>query len=239
MIRDHTSEGIRCYEAICIVSLTALFMLLLARGLGNLALLPLLIGLGGLVGRGRWGSRPLVLWRTAPFLLVLCVAIFLVRQGLIGPFQGTSPLADVLLALAVLGYVAGHYRLQGLDPSPLPTDPRQLGPAVPTRRAVPATEILALVLEVCVFVALAFLAWDWLPDTWYDYNLNPEIWRTLLLVWLIGMGVLLTASVLNYFAKLLLTGPEAELLLQDVLWKETRREQRRVGRWLAWSRKKK
>ena len=31
-------------------------------------------------------------------------------------------------------------------------------------------------------------------------------------------------------------GLEAKLFLQDTLWQETRREQRRIQRWLVWSR---
>jgi len=47
---------------------------------------------------------------------------------------------------------------------------------------------------------------------------------------------LLASSILNYLARRQMTRAEAELMLQDILWRETRREQRRIGRWLAWSR---
>jgi hypothetical protein len=33
-----------------------------------------------------------------------------------------------------------------------------------------------------------------------------------------------------------MTAEEATLFLQDVLWKETRGEQRRLNRWSAWAR---
>jgi hypothetical protein len=47
--------------------------------------------------------------------------------------------------------------------------------------------------------------------------------------------VLAVAALLRYLALRRMTPPEAGLYLQDVLWRETRREQRRLNRWLAWA----
>jgi hypothetical protein len=35
-----------------------------------------------------------------------------------------------------------------------------------------------------------------------------------------------------------MTPVEGQVLLQDAVWEETRREQRWVGRWLAWDRRR-
>src|SRR5262249_45096676 len=62
------------------------------------------------------------------------------------------------------------------------------------------------------------------------------VWRLSGALWLIGGGALLVASLLGHLAHRRLSPAEATLFLQDAVWKETRREQRRLNRWLAWAR---
>lgn len=246
MIRDHATDGTRLYETICIVALGAQFVLLLERGFGSLTLLPLIIGAAGLLGRGRWHGQPLVLWRIAPPVLVIAIAVPLLLptvsqllnlpKALDIPVREAIGLQDLLLAVAVLAYIAAHYRLQGLEATPLPADPRQTGRTEASQRPLPASEMFSLALELLLWPVLALLAWDLLPR-WYDLGLDPTIWRTLLILWLIGMGALLASSILNYLGRRRMTRAEAELMLQDILWRETRREQRRIGRWSAWKNK--
>jgi hypothetical protein len=54
--------------------------------------------------------------------------------------------------------------------------------------------------------------------------------------WLLGGGVLLASLLLNHLLFRRQSPEEAALFLQDMVWKETRREQRRLNRWLAWAR---
>lgn len=238
------SDNSRFYETLCLAALVGVFLLLLARGVGSLVLLPLLIGVGGLAGRGRWGGKPLTLWRAAPFALVVCLAFlagpmagifaYLPLVGGSLRLQATTLGEDALLALAVLGYLAGHFRLQGLELTPLPVDARRPEPAGPSRRPVPAGEFVVLVLELAACVALAVLVWDRLPADRDDLEMDPALWRCLILAWLIGVPTLVAGSLLVHLGRLRQTRAEAELALQDEFWRETRREQRRLGRWLAW-----
>jgi hypothetical protein len=243
MLRENQTDPIRLYEGVCLAALAGLFLLLLERGLGQLVLLPLLIGLGGVLGRGRLVGQTLTLWRAAPYVLVGCLAFLVGPLGaylrVLAEFrpslEETTMTSDALLAAAVLAYVAGHFRLQGLEQTPLPGDPRRDGPPQPSRRPAPATEVAALGVSVLVWAALAALAWDALPADWYDLEIDPVLWRFVILIWLVGVGGLLAASLLAYASWQRLSRPEAELMLQDIFWRETRREQRRVARWLAWS----
>ena len=45
----------------------------------------------------------------------------------------------------------------------------------------------------------------------------------------------MTAALLGHWRARQMTAAEGELSLQDTLWRETRREQRRLNRWLAWA----
>jgi hypothetical protein len=250
MFRDHSSEGTNRYEATCMISLAVIFLVLLQRGMGIFVMIPTAIGLGGVLGRGQIRGKPLVFWRAAPFALFLYLAVYrlvyflamhldwkVIQFVWAGENSQPSLLGDVLLALGMLGYMAGHFRLQGLDSTPLPAESRPAEPAAPSRRPVPVSEIIALVVALILSSLLAALLWEWLPR-WYDLELGPRAWQLVLLIWLIGMGLLLVGTVLSYLGRLRLTRQEAELFLQDVLWRETRREQRRVGRWMAWGRKR-
>ena len=48
-------------------------------------------------------------------------------------------------------------------------------------------------------------------------------------------GFVIAATVLGHLGWRRLSPEEAALFLQDALWHETRREQRRINRWRAWA----
>ena len=52
-------------------------------------------------------------------------------------------------------------------------------------------------------------------------------------------GTSAASSVLGYLAWIRMSPAEATLYLQDVAWRETRREQTRINRWIAWAKLKK
>jgi hypothetical protein len=82
--------------------------------------------------------------------------------------------------------------------------------------------------------------WSWLQgqgEVWLE--LPTPVWYAVVLVWLFAVVLLLGNAVIGYAAARRMTPEEAELFLQDALWRETRREQSRLARWLAWARRKK
>jgi hypothetical protein len=229
---------------LCLGALAVLFLVDVQRGIRLTTPLLLAVGLTGV----------LVRVRVAPILLLVTLAAghALEQHQLTGlgwrwyvrprAFQ----VSDVVLCGAVLTYVAAHYRLQALKRHIFPPDPRRREP-VPdrpgktrvvqrTRSAKLATAEEAAVLLVLVPVPalLAQACWLALARQWSIFGLPPTVGRLLLLVWVLAVGGFVVAGLLGHWRTRQMTVEEGELFLQDTLWRETRREQRRLNRWLAW-----
>jgi hypothetical protein len=174
------------------------------------------------------------------------------------PTEGI-PFADLILVIGVFGYCAGHYRIQSILEHIFPIDPRKKQPQTEentgfwfwrprpkliqeNRPAETATrrEIALLVLTVPLWAGLAEIGWLWLSSSRGNrpLNLPGGLWRVILLTWILGVGMLLAGFVLNYISSRNRSAQEGLLASQDILWQETRVEQRRVARWLAWFRRK-
>lgn len=238
----------RNYIFICLAAMVVLLVVLLYQGLGTGSLIPVLVGIMGVVTR----------WRIGPLLLIVALAglyyIEMIRYyGIVRPPEFETPeLSDVLLGGAVVVYAAAHYRLQGLLHEIVPRAPSRPGrrqgalhdpqpepSACRSTRAVPESE-LAWLFCVPGWAAAAVVLWLALPAP-VSYlathvELRPQDWQAGLLVWSLGVGLLVLNSFVNYAGFRRLGAAEARLVLQDVAWRETRREQGRINRWLAWAR---
>ncbi len=161
---------------------------------------------------------------------------------------------DLILCAAILAYVVAHCRLQGLLNWILPPDPRRR--AIQPSRAFPRTllvkfpsffkqkrdarlvgrqEIGVVLLTLPVWTALAQVCWHAFPRDWGNPGVVPGVWLAVLIFW-IGGGVLAGVAIaVNYWYRRQMSPEECLIYLQDALWQDTRREQRRIGRWLAWS----
>ena len=236
---------VRNYVLIALAAVVVLLVVLLYQGLGTGSLVPALVGIMGVVTR----------WRSAPVLVLLALAglYYIEMLRFFGtvrpPGLDTAELADVLLAGAVLIYAAAHYRLQGLVHEIVPRESKKAGQPVvrvagelsPRRStaAVPQSEF-ALTAFIPGWAAAALALWLTLP-TAVPYlgtyvELRPQDWQAGLLVWVVGVALLVLTSVMQYVGYRRMSEAEARLFLQDAVWRETRREQRRINRWLAWAR---
>jgi hypothetical protein len=174
-----------------------------------------------------------------------------------GQFSGwwrfqTPTLMDLVLCIAVLAYVLGHYRLLSLVRSIFPPDPRRRHSDSSQRRAahlVTGREMALVGLAVPVWTGLALLVWVWMNESDLPPALHlPDIpGQTLLgmprelwhLVWLLWHGLLVLAVagiVAGYLRRATATAEESLLYLQDQCWRLTRREQSVLNRWLTWAR---
>lgn len=223
----------RNHEFFCLASLLALLLVLLQRGLGFSCLLPFLIGLGGISGR----------WRmAAPFLLGVLIVLL---SGIFDPWntfqEEDDLLSDLLLAAAVLGYVAGQLRLRALTAGWFPVDPR-LPKNEPRRLSIHGAdsgrEIAWLALSLPAWVIVASFTREQLPDYGFGLGISPRGWRLVVLTWLLGCGAIVVVGLVAYVNRKARTAMEAAVFLQDLLWRETRGEQRRLYRWRAWSRQR-
>lgn len=205
--------------------------IILMQSAGRWALIPVLIGAAGLVFR----------WRAAPLILLAFVVL-----GQLGPaWMGMmhSPRRRPMLPLefglcaTILVYVVCQFRLVALTIGALPRDRRR-----PTAKArlrpssgPPSREVVAALTIACVAVVLAFFIWtmtDVIPPRW---NIIKPNWRLGLLAWLLTGVLVVTSAIVAHLGWRRLSREEAALYLQDTLWHETRREQRRINRWRAWA----
>jgi hypothetical protein len=229
---------------------------LIERGGGLSALFPLIVGMLALILR----------WKGAPMYLVPSVVwvIWAAARGLdlfssvlytIGYTPATKdsfewqPLADGAICAGVLLYSAACYRLQGLLVNLFPVEPRRYPSSVGMRRGVrpkprprrsanlvSGPEIARLLMLAAGSTATAFLFWFWLESQKFRQERSPEQWRAMVLVWLFGVGLIIVVSVFGYLGQRRMLPDEAALYLQDIVWRETPREQRRLTAWLAWAR---
>jgi hypothetical protein len=242
--------AVRAYLLLALTALAAIFLIQLEQAAGLGSFLVLLAGLLGIIAR--LPSAPLL------FLLVLVAQQILWRVSHPGFHRGVAPPAalevtDVVLCGGVLAYVLAHYRLQGLRGDIVPRDPRRReGPPrwrfwrfswlprpVPERRSprgVSPTEIPVLLLTLPAAALGAQFIWAVLAPRWGPLQLPPPLWRILILGWGLGVALLVASTALKQWRRRQMSAEEAALLLQDVLWLETRREQGRINRWLAWFR---
>ena len=242
----------RNYMAVCGFCLAVILLVQLQAGIIVINALTVAVGAMALVGKLRAG----------PILVIILVMIAQlapqIRSGLgieADQPRASMALMDVLLCAAVLGYVAGHYRLQGIWHRLLPVDTRQrFGPprrdfwlrmrspavkeARPGRQITPQ-EITWLVIDLPLCAVLAQVGLALLPKEMGDLHLPVRLMQLLTLLWLLGVGFLVAITFLGYLKQRSFDAAAAQMYLQDQLWRDTRGEQRRVNRWLSWWIKKK
>ena len=240
----------RAYQVLCLAALVVILVIQVEQQSGLSALLLLLVGLLGVAA----------CLRSAPVLVLLVLAgqqllseLAHAGYGRRWPAASSFRVADVVLCGAVLAYIVAHYRLQGLVHNVVPVDPRRR--AGPPRwhfgrlgwlprvvqesrspRLVSPVEVGLLVMTLPAAPLLAQVVWAMLAPPRSAWSLSPPLWRLLLVLWILGVGLFVAAAVLRHWARRRMSEDEAALLLQDVVWHETRREQRRINRWLAWAR---
>jgi hypothetical protein len=220
-----------------------------------LTLLPVLAGALGLVMRTSMASAMLLLTLGGKIFLVHLFRPSWFRFMLRG--QGVFWITDLLLAMGVLAYIIAHYRMTGLVGNIFPPDPRrrELVPRADGSGVVPRqleqkrskslvgpTEFIFLFVAVLAAAVLAMIVWKILPGRWVPVGLPFWLWPWTGLIiptWLLAVGFLVAWGLFSYWGLRTLTAPEGQTLLQDALWGETRREQRWLGRWLAWDRRQK
>jgi hypothetical protein len=218
------------YLGIGLAAVVVLGVALLQSHSGRWSVIPTLIGAAGLAFR--WRSAPLVLLAAVAFTQIIPFWVLMHRD------KSASPVViDLGLCGAVLAYVLAQYRLFGLTTPLFPPDPRRRLDKPPPRDAVrvPAREVpTALVTVATAAVGAAFL-WRVVSSVPPEWGAPPQVWKMGLVAWIVGAAILLATSVIGYLGWRRLSADEASLYLRDVLWQETRGEQRRIQRWRAWA----
>jgi hypothetical protein len=242
------------YVALCGVCLTVILLTQMAQGHSALfGLLVLLAGVTGVLLRTGLAAAGLVLLVAAgqivhvtPFGLE-----FGGRAGIESSAALFSP-RDLPLCAAVVGFVAGNYRLLALHRHIFPPDYRMLAlrrlrarnessrPAqVEQRRPVglirPLEPVL-LVLALPLWALAGQVAWALMARQEIVPQIEPDpaVARVTVGAVLVVPALVTAAVLLRVWRLRRMTGEEAALLMQDHLWRETAGEQRLLTRWLAW-----
>jgi hypothetical protein len=254
--RFHAAE-VRNYLFAGLAALAMVFVVLFARGSDLGGLLLVVLGSAGMVLR----------WPGTPPLFLVVLLYFLVFPYGVPPAdydpsaiaRGSFRVGDMILAAAVLVYVACHYRVYALTARAVPADtpdpPR--GEEKPPRRApgnVRPEEVTRVVaIAVAAAIAGQFVWWglttatiDVLGDIPVRFDRpqprrgSPDgrgyagyATRLLLLVGLVAGGALLGRVVFGYWRLRRLGPAEGGLVVQEAGWDETRREDARVAGWRA------
>jgi len=246
----------RHYGLLCVMMLLVMTALLVEHVPDVWTAVPLLFG----------AALLLIQWREAPALVLLLVAWLLASAGQYGlprdvlhdllledrRSQSVPVFDDFLLAGAFVVYAASYYRYLGFVRHLFPLDTRQwpyAGLAIgarrrlledPQRRAaetITAKEFGLLALGVPLWIGGAALLWQWLMDDQpRDYAFDLVLAAALKLLYSFGIPLLLFRASIAYSNQVRARGAENVMYLQDQLWRETRREQSRVNRWLTWAR---
>jgi hypothetical protein len=159
---------------------------------------------------------------------------------------------DFLIAGAFLLYAAAYYRYLGLERHLFPLDVRKrpyagLGSAErrrlieePQRRApetVTLRELGTLGLAVPLWIGGAAALWQLaMPYQPQRYDFGLVLWSALKVLYLFGIPLLLFRAGIAYSNQCRAGRGESMMYLQEQLWRETRREQSRLNRWLTWAR---
>ncbi|MCI0637863.1 MAG: hypothetical protein L0Y72_11800 [Gemmataceae bacterium] len=234
------------YQALCGLSLALIFLAQLNQGELPLNVLCVLIGTLCLLSRLKLG--PILL-----LVMIGGVQWWIQFRMFRGPAQRARALeiVDVVLCAGVVGFVAAHYRLQSIWQNMLPLDPRRRSgtprrrfpwfrkqpPIMAEKRAqeqITPFELAGLVLSLPAWAVAAQILWALLPKQVEFIGLPPRVLQMIVVAWGLAVGFLVMRGVFSLWRFRQADAATAQLILQDALWKETRGEQRRIQRWLAW-----
>lgn len=250
--------AVRMYLFIASAALLIYFILMSSRG-GELGtLLTILIAVPGLLAR--WVISPPLFLIFVTYLLVdpnfgeLAGAINDdVTSGAYGYRRfGSSALEldTLILGAAILIYLIAQFRLLSFTHKSMPDDPppRRKGQPearVPRRpfKLFAENEIASMLFIALGSILVAVFIWFILTgyERWQHLAFNWGVARPfahiMLFFWALGTGIVLTGSVLGYMGLRRMNRLQARLLLQDLFWQQTRREQERIHRWRRWHKK--
>jgi hypothetical protein len=219
---------------------------MIARFNDVFSLVAVLIAAAGLILR----------WTFAPVLFLILLSCLLIDpsfQGLLGRTQSLSDRSDllsqVLLCTSILAYLIAQYRVLSFVHQSMPIDPppRRKGqpePAVPRRPVAQVAEREPIVAAILGLGAVAVGVAAWSALVWFErgqrlgngWGIYRPFARAMLSLWTIGFVAILTGVVFRYIALRRMSRLQARLLLQNMFWQETRREQERIHRWRRWAR---
>jgi len=253
------APAFRFYLFVGLVGLLLVFLALFQKALLVIAIVPALVGLLGMAPYllpPRWKRLAGPRWTIwMPFLLLVLLFFTELMFGFgFWPHTYNFEITDLMLATGLVTYLIAQFRLYGLAGSLMPVDRRPrpdrlIGdePEPRPEATFEQRELMPLLWTVPLLVLGAQLLWwlitrqEALPNTGRaeaPLELERHHWRVFALIWMLGGAGILIAGILKILRMYRMSAAEAGMIAQDSVWVETRGEQRRNSRWLAWVRRK-
>jgi hypothetical protein len=251
-------NGVRAYMLFCLAALVMISLAQLQNGRDLPGVLAV-AALGAVAVVARWSSG-------SPLLVAGLIAVETFHRYSRPRFgyRDDVLVMDAVLAAATIAFAAGLYRLVSVSHTVLPID-RRLTLARPRpsdrrrarddgRRPRPGWQVTPLepaLLSAAAAATAAAVVGVWMtaelikpPSLWVQAYLDAErpasaaraAWPWALTIWVLGGAAVVAAFLAAYFGWRAATPDEALLYLQDLAWRETRRDLTRVNRWTTWRR---
>ena len=255
--------GVRNYLFAALAGLALVFVVLFQRGADIGGLVVVMIGVAGLILR--WTAAPPMFILVLTYFVVFPFGT--PDLGSTSRYEiedNRFNFSDLLLIGAALVYLGCQYRVLGLTQQALPHEmktPRKIDK--PYRRppsAITPTEIPRFVYLTASVVVVGQILWLLFTSLEVDPEgtiplrvaesvrnsfrrsedpmLSPSATRFVLITGTLFFGTLLARLVFGYWRLRMMKPDEANMLLLDTGWAETRREFVRVNVWKKWRRKK-
>jgi hypothetical protein len=219
------------YQALAGLALAAAFMLQLQQCPSGLMLhlLMLLIGALGILNYFRFS--------TSVVLFAFAAAHLYEQYNLVRFAGGTRfqflNLAEVMLCMALLTYMIAQYRLDGMRFGVLP-DTRPNAAPKRSETSLTTSELAALIFPVPLCALAGQVAMLALSSDWGPAGMGPRSRQLVLVFWTLLVLLFMAAHAFRHWKRLQMSRSLALVMLHDILWRETRGEQRRIERWAAW-----
>jgi hypothetical protein len=211
-------------------------------------LLTVVVAVPGLIG----------LWAASPMLFMLSTTYQLIDPnftrlltGLQGRQRDTGHAEDLLLAGTILVYLMAQFRLLSLLHKSMPDDPppRRIGQREPAaQRRPPNTfaegEIIVMFVLALGGVLAGYLGWLTIAElergrrVGAAWGVQRPFAQLAMFFWAFMSAWALAAVVFGYRAWRRMSWAQARMMLHDIGWAETRREQERIRRWQRWLEKR-
>jgi hypothetical protein len=253
------APGFRFYLFVGLVGLLLVFLALFQKALLVIAIIPALVGLAGMAPYllpPRWKHLAGPRWTIwMPFLLLVMLFFIEMLFGFgFWPHTYNFEMADLMLAAGLLTYLIAQFRLYSLAGSLMPVDRRHRPDTIAGDQPEPRPEatfeqreLFSLAWMAPLLVLAGQLVW-WFMVRWEErgpagptetpLGMERHHWRIFVLIWILGGGGILIGGFLKILRMYRMSAAEAGMIAQDSVWVETRGEQRRTSRWLAWVRRK-
>jgi hypothetical protein len=241
--------GIRYYLFAGFTGLLVVWLILMDR-FDLFALAPAAIGALGMIGYAipdRFGAISRRLHRPRQWIppLVLLMVVLLTALFETSFHTPEMEFGDVVLAAAMLTYLVSQYRLFSLGSAAFPPDTRPrpdrpIGdePELRPDSLMNVNELFWMILVVIQSLIMGLIIWDLVSTNWRLGETSAETrWRFVSLMWVLGLGALVLVGFFRILRNYRMSEDEARMVLQDTLWTETRGDQRRIARWMAWQRR--